>query len=78
MKLINVNATITGIEVTYSDGSQSRWPTEITPRQDGHGNISYYRPIIESSEKKLQLYLTKLGEALAKVLCKNSDVDISN
>ncbi|CAG8637973.1 8121_t:CDS:2 [Cetraspora pellucida] len=78
MNLINVNVTITGIEVTYSDGSPSRWPTEITPRQDGYGNISYYRPIIEPSDKKLQLYLTKLGEALAKVLYKDSGIEVSN
>ncbi|CAG8697719.1 10141_t:CDS:2 [Gigaspora rosea] len=78
MNLINVNVTVTGIEVTYSDGSQSRWPTEVTPGVDGHGNINYYRPIIESSDKKMQLYLTKLGEALAKVLRKGSGIRISN
>ncbi|CAG8454551.1 10542_t:CDS:2 [Acaulospora morrowiae] len=76
LNLTNVLVSEEGLTVTYSDGHPSRWPSKITPVPDPEtGDVIYYRPISQN-EQKTELYLSKVGQALAKALKETQDIEV--
>ncbi|CAG8466864.1 15822_t:CDS:2 [Acaulospora colombiana] len=68
---VNVTVSDDGLTVTNTDGDASRWPN-ITQVLNPSGELVYFR----SGDNKRVLYLTKLGESLAKVL-RRSGIDVT-